>query len=80
VLGAIHAATGRAAWAERSFACSLDLLEAVGDVLEAARTQCVWGRWLKRQGDDRAGALLDAASRTFERCGATIDLMQMERS
>jgi tetratricopeptide (TPR) repeat protein len=80
VLGAACAAVGRTTRAETSFARSLGLLEAMGDALEVARTQCVWGRWLKRQGDDRAGVLLDAARRTFERCEAAIDLMQMERS
>lgn len=79
-LGAVCATVGRTTRAETSFARSLGLLEAMGDALEAARTRCAWGRWLKRRGDDRAGALLDAARQTFERCGATIDLMQMGRS
>jgi DNA-binding SARP family transcriptional activator len=77
VLGAIHAAAGRAAEAEAAFAHSLELLQALGDALESARTQAAWGRWLAKRGDERAGDLLDAARRTFERYRAVVDLHGM---
>jgi DNA-binding SARP family transcriptional activator len=73
-LGAMHAAAGREAEAGAAFARSLELLEDLGDVLEAARTRSAWGRWLERQGDPRAGALLEAARQAFERCHAVVDL------
>jgi DNA-binding SARP family transcriptional activator len=76
-LGAIEAAASRTAEAEAAFARSLELLEGLGDVLEAARTRSVWGRWLQGQGDRRAGALLDAARRAFERCRAVVDLQRL---
>jgi tetratricopeptide (TPR) repeat protein len=78
MVGAIHAAVGRGNEAEAAFARSLDLLETAGDALEAARTRHLWGDWLKRQGDERAREWLDAARQTFERCGAAIDLRDME--
>ncbi|MDY7080666.1 MAG: BTAD domain-containing putative transcriptional regulator [Chloroflexota bacterium] len=78
ILGATHAAAGREAKAETAFTRSLDQLEAVGDSLEAARTRYLWGDWLKRQGDERAEEWLNTARQTFERCGAAIDLRNME--
>jgi len=72
VLGTIHAAAGRQTEAETAFARSLELL--AGNELESARTQAIWGYWLKRQKDPRAGELLETARQTFEHCHAILDL------
>jgi DNA-binding SARP family transcriptional activator len=76
-LGAVHAAADRTTEAEAAFECSLELLESLDDGLESARTRSAWGRWLKAQGDPRAGQFLDAARLAFERCSAAVDLNLM---
>lgn len=76
IVAEAQARLGDGAAAEAAFERSLDLLEGVGDALEAARTCAAWGEALRGCDDGRAAALLDAARGTFVRCQAEVDLQR----
>ena len=63
---------------DAAFERSLELLRAVGDDLEAARTRAAWGKALQLRRDPRADHLLHLARETFKMCRANVDLWRFE--
>ncbi len=65
--------------AETHFASSLDLLDAGGALLEAARTQVAWGQALKARGDTEAAREhLQRAAAQFQASGLDAELQQTQ--
>jgi uncharacterized membrane-anchored protein YhcB (DUF1043 family) len=79
VLGEIAAAQNQAAAAEAHFAASAQILEAVADDYELARTRLAWAQLrAAHHQPEAARALLNQCQPVFERLEATLDVQAVQ--